>query len=397
MTLVWKILRARRERRVMRTVSERLRPLLRGLRYLVANPASGRVSLHCPEYVTPSREAAEVELVRRIFRSFKEMKRDQRSASELYLPSSQWQAQLDEAYAPLAEALRDDDVGPFHLFLANFGTWKTYHGVESTTLIREGTRSLLKRRYLENDVFLGQLRTWKWFYDARKQLERLTYPMHGNQAGAYIDGVFVGPGSFFNEIYGSLLATLIEGIDRPVVADLGAGYGKLAYFTLRDRDAFTFVDFDLPETLCLAAYYLMKVWPQKRVLLYGEGDIGREGVEGCDLVFMPSYEIEKLRPSSVDLFVNKNSLGEMTRDAVRNYVHHIARSTRSFFFHMNHEIHRNVYADGTWGLLGYEYPVPEREFRLLMRYPDLGHLLYQGYLDLGMDIFFYLYERRRQS
>lgn len=217
----------------------------------------------------------------------------------------------------------------------------------------------------------------------------------GNQAGAFIDGVFAGPGSFFNEIYGSLLASLIEDVEHPVVADLGAGYGKLAYFILRDREAFTFIDFDLPETLCLAAYYLMKMWPEKRALLYGEGDIGREDVARYDPVFMPSYEIEKLRPVSVDLFVNKNSPGEMTEDAVRNYVQHIARAAKSFFFHMNHESYHSPYADGSQRLMGYEYPVPKEEFRLLMRYPDLGNLLYQGHVDLHMDIFFYLYERRR--
>jgi len=61
---------------------------------------------------------------------------------------------------------------------------------------------------------------------------------------------------------------------------------------------------------------------------------------------------------------------------------------------MNHDIHPNIYSDSNRGLLGYEYPVPMDKFKLLFRYPDVGHMLYQGKLDYNMDIFLYLYERR---
>ena len=109
---------------------------------------------------------------------------------------------------------------------------------------------------------------------------------------------------------------------------------------------------------------------------------------------MPCYEISKIGQDSVDLFINKNSLGEMTKEAVINYINHIARSTR-YFFHMNHEIYRNVFTDNSRGLLGYEYPVPMDKFKLIFRYPVIGHMLYQKGIDYkdAMDIFFYLYER----
>ena len=252
----------------------------------------------------------------------------------------------------------------------------------------------LKRRYLQNDVFYNQFKIWNWFYNNRKPVSSLTYPTFGNQTGAYIDGVFVGLGSFFNEIYGSILSGLICGIERPVVAELGAGYGKLAYFTLRNIDNFTFVDFDLPETLCLAAYYLMMVYPKKKTLLYGEAEYSADSHEEYDLIFMPSFEIPKLGQASVDLFMNKNSLGEMSKDAVDNYIGYISKATRKYFFHMNHEIKPNIHDNNKRGLLGYEYPIPSDQFTLLFRYPDIGHMLWQGFLDFNMDIFMYLYERK---
>lgn len=392
-TRMRKIRNAYREGRVQAMVRARAKRLFYGMRYVMHDEAADRLSLHCPDYVEPSHERCEVEIVERIFRSFKKMKADQRQQPARYVPSSLWQGQLETSYSHLAAGLRTNDIRPFHYFLANFGTWKTYHGLESNVLIRDNMTSLIRRRYLKNVIFYNQLKIWKRFYNNRKPLSALTYPTYGNQAGAYLDRMFVGTGSFFNEIYGSILSGIIHDIERPVVADLGAGYGKLAYFTLRDRARFAFIDFDLPEPLCLAAYYLMHVWPQKKVLLYGEEDYSPAAHRQYDMIFMPSYEITKVGPSSVDLFINKNSLGEMGREAAAHYIAEIAKAT-NYFFHLNHEIESPVYTNHERGLLGFEYPVPMETFRLLFRYPDIGQMLYQGGLDLTMDQFLYLYERK---
>jgi len=363
-------------------------------KYLIKDPASKRISLHCPDYVEPIKDKGELEIVERIFQAFRRMKEDQKNAHETYLPSSMWQKHIDNDYSYFTSGLKTNDINRFHFFLANFGTWKTFHGIESTTLIRDNMKSFINRRYLKNIVFNDRLKIWEWFYSYRRPISSLTYPTYGNQAGAYIDNkVFIGPGSFFNEIYGSFLSGLINDKEHPVLADLGGGYGKLAYFTLRNIDRFTFVDFDLPETLCLAAYYLMKVWPDKKTLLYGEEDYSSEKHDQYDLVFMPSYEICKVGRSSVDLFINKNSLGEMTKEAVNNYIDYIAGSTR-YFFHMNHDIYPNVYSNSECGLLGYEYPVPMDKFKLVFRYFDADHILFQGGVNFNTDIFSYLYERK---
>lgn len=387
-----RIVKSYQEGRFFYSINRKIRHLFHLLKYAIYNPALGSVSLHCPEYVNPKQD--ELEIVKRIFCSFRKMKKDQLSAPKCYLPSSLWQKHLNETYSCLVSGLEENDINKFHFFLSNFGTWKEYLGIESSTLIRDNMSFFLKRRFLENDVFYNQLKTWKWFYNNTKPASLLSYPTYGNQAGAYIDGMFVGCGSFFNEINGSLLNGLISDKGRPIVAELGAGYGKLAYFILRDIKNFVFIDFDLPEILCLAAYYLMKVFPDKKVLLYGEEGYSIEAHEKYDLIFMPSFEISKVKERSIDLFINKNSLGEMTKEAAINYVNYVSKVTKGYFFHMNHELYPNVYNNNEKGLLGYEYPIPLNEFTLLFRYPDIGHMLYQGFLDFNADIFMYLYERK---
>lgn len=353
---------------------------------------SSPIVLHSPEYIRP--DPGERHMVERIFISYQQMKKDQEQAPACYAPSSLWRSQLEQAYGDLIAGWKGNDIERFHFFLANFGAWKTYLGLESSPFIGECARSRLKRRYMQRDVFERQLKIWRWFQGDEKPLSRLSYPTHGNQAGAFIDGVFVGVGSFFNEVYGSLLCGLVAHRPRPVVAELGAGYGKLAHFLLRDLTDFTYVDFDLPETLCVAAYYLIKAFPGRRSVLYGEAEYGPEAHDRYDLIFMPGFLISRLAPRSVDLFVNKNSLGEMTREGAAHYVAQITRATRQYFFHMNHDVRPCLFEDGQRGLLGREYPLPEDQFRLLVRYPDLGHMVYRGSLDFDQDVFFYLYLRR---
>jgi hypothetical protein len=393
------IARAHREGRLARAILNRVRhvgALAACTRYFVHNPAAGRVVIHCPSYVAP--DPADGELVQRIFRAYRRMKEDQKTVSEYYLPSSMWQQQLDTAYTSFSVALKEEDIAKFHFFLANFGAWPIYTGIESSTLIRDNVGSPLRRFYLQNYIFLSPLKLWKWFHSGREPpLSRLTYPKHGNQSGAIINDCFVGPGSFFNEIYGSLLSNLVRGIDRPTVAELGGGYGKLAYFTLRDFPEFSFVDFDLPETVSIASYYLMKTFPDRKALLYGEADYSQSSHKDFDLIFMPAWVIDRVGAESFDLFINKNSLGEMTTSAVRNYISHIARSTKNYFFHMNHDSTRTMYDGGGSSLLGYEYPVPLDQFTLLIRYPDMGHMLFQNFIDFNSDIFIYIYGRTRRN
>jgi len=375
-------------------------PYLIGIRYLFFPDPFGRqpgleITLHCPDYTRPPDDRNEMELVERIFSSYKAMKRDQKRAQDRYLPSSMWSDKLSSGYSSLMKGLQSDDPSQFHFFLANFGAWKEDLGIENTSFLRKNMRSWPTRAYLKHVVFYQQLRRWHWFYNQRKPTESLSYPEFGNQAGAYLGENFIGVGSFFNEIYGSILHGLIEDRERPVVADLGAGYGKLAYFTLRTAKRFCFIDFDLPETLCLCAYYLMKAWPDKRALLYGEEEYSPGAHEKYDLIFMPNYEIEKAGQDTIDLFMNITSLGEMDRSAVINYIHHITRSTH-YFFHMNHDNYPSHFSRDIQGMLGYEYPVPRDRFKLLFRYLDAGHLLYHGFIDFKTDIFLYLYEKQEE-
>ena len=49
----------------------------------------------------------------------------------------------------------------------------------------------------------------------------------------------------------------------------------------------------------------MKVWPDKKVLLFGEEEFSENSFKEYDMIFMPSFMIDKLKSKTVDLFINK--------------------------------------------------------------------------------------------
>ena len=152
-----------------------------------------------------------------------------------------------------------------------------------------------------------------------------------------------------------------------------------------------YVCIDLPEILCLSSYYLIMCYPNKNILLYGEKNINNWSVKENNLVFLPSYKIHALKDNSVDLFINKNSLGEMGKLSAQNYLKHIKRSTK-YFFHINHDNYRDHISNNSAGLLASEYNLGG-DFKQLYRYPDLGHFSPNGQYNYSNDIFCYLYEK----
>lgn len=133
--------------------------ILRSVRYAVHNPAAKRIHLHCPDYVKP--DPTERPLVKRIFAAFLAMKEAEPAQSVCYRPSELWRGFLDKAYSHLNEGLASNDLDRFHFFLANFGAWKQYTAVETSTLIRNHSNWWLGRLYLQNDVFNRQLQIWQ--------------------------------------------------------------------------------------------------------------------------------------------------------------------------------------------------------------------------------------------
>jgi hypothetical protein len=351
--------------------------------------AAWNIELYLPEHVAP--DPAELPIVNRIFRAYQRAKHDQARQPSYFLPSGGWKKVLESGYAPLIKALERNDVTPLHYFLANFGVWQQQTGIEESWSFHRVAASGRKQAHYEQGVVGQLIHWWKTFESDGRSVSALAMPRFGNQAGALVDGQLITPSSVYSDFYARLLAGFV-GSPHPVIAELGGGYGRLLYFLSRHFPAFKYVDIDLPEILCCASYYLMMSFPEKRVLLYGEADVTAESLAEYDLIFLPSFEINKLPDRSVDLFVNENSLGVIPPAAARYFVTEMCRTAEAIW-HRNHEVRRNRFDDGSLSLLNREYPFDPEHFEQFIRYCDIERLTRQTLSADKNDMYWYYLRR----
>ena len=134
----------------------------------------------------------------------------------------------------------------------------------------------------------------------------------------------------------------VRGIDRPVVCEIGPGWGGFVYQlkTLLPRATCVLVDF--PELFLFSATYLGAMFPDARLLFVGtDGTTSIDGWREADFVFVP-HSLSRLASTvPLDLTVNMVSFQEMTDTQVRSYAAMAAASGCPLLYSMNRE--RSLY------------------------------------------------------
>ena len=102
----------------------------------------------------------------------------------------------------------------------------------------------------------------------------------------------------------------------------------MAYYLLRDRQDTTYIDFDVPETIALASYYLMKAFPALRFLLYGEETITPQTISQADIVMMPTFALASMPAGSVDAVFSSYGMSDLSPTTTADYLNDIDRMTR---------------------------------------------------------------------
>lgn len=348
------------------------------------------VQLHCPDSVSPS--SCDIAVSERVLAAYRSAKRAQEMADPRLRPSGGWRYVTDTAYAPLGRVLLDDEPEPFHYFLANFRNWQLPTGIDESHRIHKHATDATSRQHYERRVVGPLVQWWLRTQSDGRDVSALTIPDFGNASGALVDGHLVSVGSIFAEIHGRLVANLVPP-GRPLIAELGGGFGRLLYFISRNLDRFCYIGFDLPETLCFASFFLLRAFPEKRFLFFDEAELTPQSLEEYDFILRPSFEMTRLPDRCVQLFINENSLGAISAKAATLYIAEICRITEQFW-HRNHEVWRNEFDNGERSLVNGEYPIPPESFERVTRYCDIGTLMREGRIDYLSDMFWYHYRRR---
>jgi len=336
----------------------------------------------------------DLDLSKKIFEFYKRMKIDQLQVNSAYNPSSMWQDHIDIDYKYLKDAYETNNLKNFSYFLQNFGNWENYLGIENQTFIKNYSKNIFSKKFLTNRIVYDQKKLWEYFNQNNQELSELDMPRYGNQCGILIDHNIFNPGlgGFFTNVYSEIINKYLKKDKKNTILEIGGGYGKLAYFILKKQKNCCYIGLDIPEVLILGAYYLSKCFPEKKIFLYGQEKFNNNILQDYDLIFLPGWEIENISEDTVDMSMNKNSLGEMNPETAKKYLKHVNRISK-YFFSMNHEFFRNKFSENNYSLINKEFNL-DNNFKELIRYPDISHMTYKNNkIDLDSEIFFYMYEK----
>lgn len=115
-----------------------------------------------------------------------------------------------------------------------------------------------------------------------------------------------------------------------LVVELGSGSGNFARAVKLLYPKTTYVCIDLPESLFFAEVYLRSNFPEASCLHITEpiDNVGALSDQDFDFVFIPTDFTGALKGQRVDLFVNMNSMGEMTNEVIAHWFKFIQETIR---------------------------------------------------------------------
>lgn len=279
----------------------------------------------------------DTELLERICDAYIKTINQQQFASNVYAATDWWQQVRQRSLRPVMRALETRDIGALRGMYRNFfrntcssgllgvpyGMAKAYFG---------GTISDFHRRfYLSHALY--RIDYWKAQTDDRFELRDLAGPEIGNPFGVRIGDTFVRVGSEYAHCCAHQVGGLL-GPEKSTVAEIGGGFGGMAYYLLRDYANVTYCDFDLPESIALSSYYLLKAFPHLRFLLYGEQELTKKSIGQADVVLMPTFELANMPEESIDVTFSSHAMSDISSDAMAEYMDNVVRMTRSAFLYI---------------------------------------------------------------
>lgn len=121
-------------------------------------------------------------------------------------------------------------------------------------------------------------------------------------------------------------------LDGPcLVADLGAGWGRMGFVLKQVNPQATYVVYDLPESLLLSSTYLPTIMPGVKFHLYDDTRgvaVERDG----GVWLLPAQDLGIAPDKSIDCFINIASFQEMTSDYIDRYADIINQKVKGVFY-----------------------------------------------------------------
>jgi hypothetical protein len=252
------------------------------------------------------------------------------AASVVYKPTPWWEQVRQSHLGSIIDALHQRDVPTLRDAYRNFFRDRCSAGLigvpDGMSRPYSETRGAPCRLYLIDT--LHRLDHWMMLTGGRFQWRDLAGPGIGNPFGVMVDGTLVETGAEYRHYCAQRLLGLLDS-ESASVAEIGGGFGGMAYYLLRSRPTLSYLDFDVPESIALASYYLMKAFPGLRFALYGENMTTR-----ADVMLLPLFELPTMPSRCVDVTFSSHAVSAITPEAIPEYLRHIQRISRRYFLNI---------------------------------------------------------------
>lgn len=298
------------------------------------------------------------ELLNRICEAYIKAVSQQQFAPAAYQSTEWWQSARQGSMKPVVEALLARNIDALRKMYQNFyrdpcssGLLGAPNGMSKAFF--GGTIKDAYRRFYLGHV-LCRLDYWKEQTGGDFGVPDLAGPGIGNPFGAVIEGIHIAVGAEYAHYCAHRIISMLGPNRKPVVAEIGGGFGGMAYFLLRDRPALTYLNFDVPERVALISYYLLKAFPGLRFLLYGDGELTEQTLSQNNVILMPAFSLPAMPPGSVDAAFTSHGMSKAPVGTTAEYLKQIERMTRASFLCIADKKHSELIADVIRQRLGFE-------------------------------------------
>ncbi len=161
---------------------------------------------------------------------------------------------------------------------------------------------------------------------------RLQEPLIGapiaiRQAGRLISQDLANSIAEYNTFAPFLRAAAGRPAGRPLIGEIGAGYGRLAHVAAMAGTA-RYAIFDIPPALAVAQWYLGQVLPGRRIFRFRPFDdlaAQQAELDAADVMLFTANQLRHFPDGAFDLMLTISTLPEMRPDQARMYLDEMAR------------------------------------------------------------------------
>jgi putative sugar O-methyltransferase len=187
-------------------------------------------------------------------------------------------------------------------------------------------------------VFMGLLWQYALLKDQLGCLDICNEPLLGEPIPVTFKGKLISQDLATSSLELNRIAKHVDMSKIKKVAEIGAGYGRLAYLMMIRFPRLEYYIFDIPPALVMSQNYLAATLGDSAVercnggVAVMEESSGRPKVKAC----LP-HQLELFSDDYFDLAINISSFDEMAPEQVENYFSLIDKKCRGWFYIKGHE------------------------------------------------------------